>query len=99
MNVRTQSQIAAIDHSGWQLEGGRFRAVVLVAGTALVVAALYHVLLSHPDQSSALPPLVPGTTPIQLVIVIMKVNHAFDNYVCTYHRANGIPETAALPDG
>ncbi len=99
MNVRTQSQIAAINHTGWQLEGGRLRAFVLVAGTALVVAALYQVFLSHPDRSSALPPLVPGTTPIQRVIVIMKENHAFDNYFGTYPRANGIPENASLPDG
>lgn len=38
-------------------------------------------------------------TPIEHVVVIMKENHAFDNYFGTYPGADGIPENVTLSDG
>ncbi len=46
-----------------------------------------------------MPTLVAGTTPILRVIVIMKENHAFDNYFGTFPGADGLPAGVALPDG
>ncbi len=40
-----------------------------------------------------------STTPIEHVVVIMKENHAFDNYFGTFPGANGIPPNVTLPDG
>ncbi len=45
------------------------------------------------------PALVPGVTPIDHVFVIMKENHAFDNYFGTYPGVDGIPAGVALPNG
>ena len=42
---------------------------------------------------------VPGTTPIRHVVVIMKENHAFDNYFGTFPGVDGIPSVMSLPDG
>src|SRR5712692_6150462 len=42
---------------------------------------------------------VPGTTPIRHVVVIMKENHAFDNYFGTFPGVDGIPSGVSLPDG
>jgi len=42
---------------------------------------------------------VAGNTPIQHVFVIMKENHAFDNYFGTFPGADGIPSGASVPDG
>src|SRR5438309_5270216 len=42
---------------------------------------------------------VPGTTPIRRVVVIMKENHAFDNYFGTFPGVDGIPRAVSLPDG
>src|SRR5438552_9476103 len=38
-------------------------------------------------------------TPVEHVVVIMKENHAFDNYFGTYPGADGIPANVSLPDG
>jgi len=43
--------------------------------------------------------LVAGSTPIRHVFVIMKENHAFDNYFGTFPGADGIPSGASVPDG
>ena len=40
-----------------------------------------------------------GTTPIRRVVVIMKENHAFDNYFGTFPGLDGIPRAVSLPDG
>jgi len=40
-----------------------------------------------------------GTTPIRRVVVIMKENHAFDNYFGTFPGVDGIPRAVSLPDG
>ncbi len=42
---------------------------------------------------------MPGTTPILRVIVIIKENHAFDNYFGTFPGADGLPPNVSLPDG
>src|SRR2546425_13362922 len=42
---------------------------------------------------------VTGTTPIRHVVVIMKENHAFDNYFGTFPGVDGIPAGVSLPDG
>ena len=42
---------------------------------------------------------VPGTTPIRHVVVIMKENHAFDNYFGTFPGVYGTPPAMSLPDG
>src|SRR6266704_1982875 len=42
---------------------------------------------------------VPGTTPIRHVVVIMKENHAFDNYFGNFPGVDGIPAAVSLPDG
>ena len=42
---------------------------------------------------------VPGATPIRHVVVIMKENHAFDNYFGTFPGVDGIPSVMSLPDG
>jgi len=43
--------------------------------------------------------LVPGTTPIERIIVIMKENHAFDNYFGTFPGVDGLPPNVTLPNG
>src|SRR6266550_2424927 len=42
---------------------------------------------------------VPGTTPIRHVVMIMKENHAFDNYFGNFPGVDGIPFSMSLPDG
>ncbi len=44
-------------------------------------------------------PIIAGTTPIDHVFVIMKENHAFDNYFGTYPGVDGLPPNMSLPDG
>jgi len=72
--------------------------MVAIVSVALA-ATLSGLWWSAPPPTSTVPPLVPGATPIQRVVVIMKENHAFDNYFGTYSGADGIPENASLPDG
>ncbi len=48
---------------------------------------------------SQAPQNAPATTPIRHLVVIMKENHAFDNYFGTFPGVDGIPSSAALPDG
>ncbi len=50
----------------------------------------------HPATSAT---VVAGTTPITHVFVIMKENHAFDNYFGTFPGADGIPPGVSVPDG
>ncbi len=69
-----------------------------------LIVCLFVLSLFYPFRSSVQPPspppaLVPGETPIQRVIVIMKENHGFDNYFGTYPGADRIPPTASLPNG
>lgn len=50
---------------------------------------------------SFVPPASPpaSNTPVEHVIVVMKENHAFDNYFGTFPGAEGIPPKVLLPDG
>lgn len=74
---------------------GLFVLVVAVFVALVAVDALFF------EGPGATPPptLVPGTTPIQRIIVLMKENHAFDNYFGTFPGADGIPANVTLPDG
>src|SRR6266566_2406949 len=65
--------------------------ISLVAGSLVLTNAL------RPTAST--PTDVPGTTPIRHVVVIMKENHAFENYFGTFPGVDGIPEGVSLPDG
>src|SRR5207244_11428812 len=69
-----------------------FLLVVGLIAVALVVTTSFAV----PVPSGT---LVAGSTPIQHVFVIMKENHAFDNYFGTFPGADGIPSGASVPDG
>jgi len=42
---------------------------------------------------------VASKTPIDHVVILMKENHAFDNYFGTFRRTDGIPPGVSLPDG
>jgi len=51
------------------------------------------------DSFTPLHDAAPPRTPIEHVVVIMKENHAFDNYFGTYPGVDGIPSNVTLPDG
>ncbi len=70
--------------------------IVLAAAIGPLVAATS--ILSSPDIWRVLP-AVRSNTPIQHLVVIMKENHAFDNYFGTFPGADGIPTNVSLPDG
>lgn len=76
---------------------GRIRivAMTLAIGLAVVAILLVDIVLQGPS----LPTEVAGTTPIRHVFVIMKENHAFDNYFGTFPGAAGIPSGIGVPDG
>ena len=102
-----QSKLMANRSVAVQLQGGRshprrswIQFLTLAVLVSLPVAAIYYgFFFRSPSQPSPVPFLVPGATPVQRVIVIMKENHAFDNYFGTYPGADGIPENASLPNG
>ena len=76
----------------------RWVGLVLLAASLGPLAAITSALMT--PHISQLPAAVPtNTTPIQHVIVIMKENHAFDNYFGTFPGADGIPSNVSLPDG
>jgi len=64
----------------------------LCAGAAFAVVSQFP--RSGPEASYVI-----GNTPILHVVVIMKENHAFDNYFGTFPGADGIPGNVSLPDG
>ncbi len=72
--------------------------VFLVAVLIPLAAILTRVVIPGPPLPGPLP-VVPGTTPIDHVVVIMKENHAFDNYFGTFPGVNGLPPNVSLPDG
>jgi phospholipase C len=69
--------------------------VVVVAGLAVAAVVFIGLVLPRPSLRTE----VAGTTPIRHVFVIMKENHAFDNYFGTFPGADGIPPGVSLPDG
>ncbi len=70
--------------------------VVLVAAIGPVLAMTSMVTTQSTWQS---PLIIISNTPIQHLVVIMKENHAFDNYFGTFPGADGIPTNVSLPDG
>lgn len=75
----------------------RSRVVSLGLLIALLVGGLVATNSLRPTVTSE--GEVPGTTPIRHVVVIMKENHAFDNYFGTFPGVDGIPSAVSLPDG
>jgi phospholipase C len=73
------------------------RIVSLGLLTALVIGAL--VVTNYLRPATVSEGEIPGTTPIRHVVVIMKENHAFDNYFGTFPGVDGIPLSVSLPDG
>lgn len=69
-------------------------ALVIITAAALALGAV-------PLSKYVLPQAVVSraTTPIQHVIIIMKENHAFDNYFGTFPGVDGVRPDMALPDG
>src|SRR5437870_384364 len=75
----------------------RWVGLVLLAASLGPLAAITSALMT--PQISQPPAAVPtNTTPIQHVIVIMKENHAFDNYFGTFPGADGIPSNITVLD-
>ncbi len=74
----------------------RLAVLIFVAVTMIPVMA---VLLSFTHPGPAAYVFASGSTPIDHVVVIMKENHAFDNYFGTFPGADGIPPNVSLPDG
>src|SRR5437867_12265059 len=77
---------------------------LLLFGLALALAGMLRAatllpLLPKPAVDPSKPPLVPGVTPIQRVVVIMKENHGFDNYFGSFPGADGIADNITVPDG
>lgn len=77
----------------------RFALTVFLLATLIPVAAIVAVSLEPAAPPPPQPPVVPTVTPIQHVVVIMKENHAFDNYFGTFPGADGLPPNISLPDG
>jgi phospholipase C len=73
----------------------RIVAIVLAIGLAVAAIILVGIVLPRPSLRTE----VGGTTPIRHVFVIMKENHAFDNYFGTFPGADGIPPGVRVPDG
>jgi len=71
--------------------------VAFVLSVSLIAIAFVAVNFAEPRPESSVE--VAGTTPIRHVFVIMKENHAFDNYFGTFPGAEGLPPGIALPDG
>ncbi len=72
---------------------------VLVVVMFLAGVAIDLTYFVHSPGAPAPPVLVAGTTPITRIIVIMKENHAFDNYFGEFPGVDGIPTNVTLPDG
>ena len=66
---------------------------------AIAVVSGAYAFLALERRPAAPATVVKTSTPIQHLIVIMKENHAFDNYFGTYPGANGLPANVSLPAG
>src|SRR6059036_762352 len=89
-----------VEGGGQRLDKPWLHLLTLAAIVSVSLATFSYGLWSRaPPTSLPSPTLVPGVTPIERVIVIMKENHGFDNYFGTYPGADGIPANASLPDG
>ncbi len=76
----------------------RFALTVFIIATLIPTAAAVVVSLQPPPPPPSPARIVPTVTPIQHVVVIMKENHAFDNYFGTFPGADGLPPNVSLPD-
>ena len=65
----------------------------LFAGLLLASNAVYFASFTSVQHQPT------STTPIEHVVVMMKENHAFDNYFGTFPGADGIPPNVTVPDG
>jgi len=75
------------------------RGQVLAFGIVITLVVAGLVLTNALRPAVSVPSEVPGTTPIRHVVVIMKENHAFDNYFGTFPGVDGIPAGVSLADG
>lgn len=75
----------------------RLRIAISLVAVGLIVAALLLTNFAVPWPASSRD--MGETTPIRHLFVIMKENHAFDNYFGTFPGAEGIPPNVRLPDG
>ncbi len=71
--------------------------VFLVAILIPLAAVVTRVVVPAPPPVPV--PIVPGATPVDHIYVIMKENHAFDNYFGTFPGVDGLPPNVSLPDG
>src|SRR3989442_2783186 len=102
LETRVRGRLVAlrVEGGGQLLDRPWIHRLTLAAIVSVSLATLsYGLWFQAPLTSLPLPTRVPGVTPIERVIVIMKENHGFDNYFGTYPGADGIPENASLPDG
>jgi len=78
---------------GWLAK--HWRAIGAILFSILVLGSF----ILYSSSRAPTTPRPASTTPIDHVVVIMKENHAFDNYFGTFPHADGIPPGVALPDG
>ena len=78
----------------------RFALAIFLAAMLIPVAAVvsYFNQPAPPPPSPPLP-IVDAATPIQHFVIIMKENHAFDNYFGTFPGVDGLPPNVTLPNG
>ncbi len=65
----------------------------MVIAAALLTSLVAHQSLPYRTRSE-----LAASTPIEHLVVIMKENHAFDNYFGTFPGAEGIPPGIEVPD-
>lgn len=77
--------------------------VVFLAGLAIAIGVLGWASVRHGDGRSATGPtgsgkatIVPGETPIEHVVFIVKENRTFNNYFATYPGAEGATEGGTI---
>jgi len=78
----------------------RFALAIFLAAMLIPVAAVVsYVNRPAPLPPAPPPPIVDAATPIQHLVIIMKENHAFDNYFGTFPGVDGLPANVSLPNG
>ncbi len=74
-------------------------ALAVFLGAMLIPAGTVAYFIVQPYSPPPPLPPVPAATPIDHIVIIMKENHAFDNYFGTFPGVDGLPPGVALPDG
>ncbi len=77
----------------------RFALTIFLVAILIPLAAIATRVIVPGPPAAGPAPIVPGITPIGHVFVIMKENHAFDNYFGTFPGVDGLPANVSLPDG